>query len=107
MNDNSETVGCIGKVFLASAVILIGALVGGFVVSTLWAWFVVPTFGIQPISIAQAIGLALVISAFKETKQDDADKYKTFFEKVAYIAIASIMSAVILLAMGWVVKLFI
>lgn len=38
-----------------------GAAWGGFTLSVLWGWFVVPLFGLPALSIAQAFGLALVV----------------------------------------------
>lgn len=32
----------------------------GYVLTVLWAWFVVPTFGLAPLSIAAAVGLCAI-----------------------------------------------
>lgn len=39
-------------------------IIYGFVLCKLWIWFVVPTFGLQPLTIIQAIGLSYIISFF-------------------------------------------
>lgn len=41
-----------------SALSVIG---GGYVLTVLWAWFVVPTFALPQITLAAAIGLAIVV----------------------------------------------
>lgn len=38
----------------------VGAIWSGYVLTLLWAWFVVPTFGLPPLALAPAIGLAVV-----------------------------------------------
>lgn len=37
----------------------------GFVITEFWKWFIVPTFGTDPISWLSAIGLLLFVSLFK------------------------------------------
>jgi len=43
--------------------VLISAIVDGFIISRLWKWFVVP-LGVRPISIAWAVGLDALWRAF-------------------------------------------
>ena len=40
------------------------AVLRGFVLSQLWAWFVVPSLSAPSLSLGEAIGIALVISFF-------------------------------------------
>jgi hypothetical protein len=40
---------------------LIGALIGGWTLSTLWVWFVVPAFGLHVLTFWHATGIALII----------------------------------------------
>ncbi len=44
--------------------VLIQLLIGGFVIMTLWGWFVVPTFELPELTYVGAMGLDLVISFF-------------------------------------------
>lgn len=41
-------------------------VLNGFVLSNLWAWFVVP-LGAPPIGIAEGIGLAIVVAAMRDS----------------------------------------
>lgn len=34
----------------------------GFVITKLWSWFVIPQFGLSPLSVSMATGLALLIT---------------------------------------------
>lgn len=67
MNDNSFTTGffyAIAAVFVvlfASIIALYGAWAGAFVSVHLWLWFVVPTFGLAPLKMSAAFGIALLV----------------------------------------------
>lgn len=54
---------------------IVSTISGGFVVSKLWFWFVVP-IGVMPIGIAQAIGLDILIT-FIVTKIGDLQTNST------------------------------
>ena len=42
--------------------IIVSSIWRGYVLSILWAWFLVPAFGLPVLSIPSAIGLSLVVS---------------------------------------------
>lgn len=42
--------------------LIVESLVRGLVLAQLWAWFLVPNLGAPPIGVAQAIGIALIVS---------------------------------------------
>jgi membrane protein CcdC involved in cytochrome C biogenesis len=48
----------------------------GFVCSTLWAWFIVPIFGLPALNILQAIGVGLVVSFFTLRLKDLREEMK-------------------------------
>lgn len=83
--------------------ILIAAayVLNGWVASVLWAWFISPTFKVNPITIAQAIGISIVIGALHpSTYQEEKDKpWWTPLVKI-------IGAPLITLLVGWVVHLF-
>lgn len=84
------------------------ALWSGYVLSTLWAWFIVPAFGVPGLSIAYAIGLALIVSyttdhSFKKKQSYDESLSEQLCRAVG---IAAIRPALALLC-GWIVTLFI
>jgi hypothetical protein len=62
-------------VVLAVAFALALSLWAGFAVSILWGWFVVPLFGLRPLSIAAATGLCLIggllTAKYARPKEDD------------------------------------
>lgn len=77
--------GLIVALLLFCGVMLYGAWAGAFVGSHLWLWFVVPTFGLAPLTMPQAFGISLLISFwtyhFKAGHKDERE----FKEKAAEI----------------------
>jgi len=80
----------------------------GFVFTKLWMWFVIPMFGLPPISIPMAIGLCLVaaflthqarISPPGASSHDDLDQAAKLF---GY----GFVNAGVILFVGWVVHAF-
>jgi len=53
----------VGGIVGTAAIIVPLAMLRGFVLSTMWAWFVVP-LGLPAIGIALAIGLSLTVGLF-------------------------------------------
>ena len=52
------------------------ALWRGFVLTKLWAWFIVPTFGLPMLTMIPAIGLSLVVGMFiPYNKTEDSKEY--------------------------------
>ena len=88
--------------FLLGVAWVIAILVEGFVLKTLWGWFVTRVFGIEPISIAAAIGLALIVGFFQPRQARKFDK-----EELARRLARGVGYAIITLAVGWVVQLFV
>lgn len=75
----------------------------GFVLAKLWGWFVVSKFeSIPPLSIAQAIGLAIVVSMFTGTyssKDDEDEVWKPY--------VIAFLGPLISLFVGWIVKFWV
>lgn len=100
-----ETKGCTFLLLIGLVITAIGSIVGGWVLSVLWAWFIAPFFGLPAISIAQACGVSLVIGLMtKEGYSKNND------QGVSEMIAAGISNAVFVplfsLGIGWVFKLF-
>ncbi len=66
------------------AVMVGGSLLDGWVLSKLWAWFMVPIFHMPALSVPQSIGIALVIGYLTKQysnakEEDDPKKTRTFW----------------------------
>ena len=49
----------IGSIVATVVALVLGAIIGGFVLSKLWVWFMVPIFDLNPLRIVEAIGLKI------------------------------------------------
>jgi hypothetical protein len=71
----------------------------GWAISILWGWFVAPVFGLPAITISQAAGLSLVLSAMRAKLS--APKDETSF---ALKALTVLIGPPMAVGIGWVVK---
>lgn len=92
--------------FLGLSIVVIGLLSiwEGFVLTKLWAWFVVPTFGLPVLTIPIAIGLALLVGLLAHQMRNDSGE--TTSEATVKLFAYGFVNSGIVLALGWVVTLF-
>lgn len=89
----------IGGIFYALILFLYGV-----VLKALWGWYMTPTFGLPAISLAQAIGIILIISLLttsQYTGQDDMDVEAHIHEAIYMIAYP-----LLILLFGWIVHFY-
>lgn len=87
--------------------VILGPVLNGYTLSTLWGWFVVPTFGAPGLSVGVASGLVLLVAFLTyqrlaqvvEEKQQKSHWEKTF-ENLAWLVLRPLVT----LAMGAVIK---
>lgn len=66
MKDDSETkvMGCVmmllGAPVLIGGLLAVSALINAWTLQKLWTWFVVPQFGLAPLSLPVAVGLGSI-----------------------------------------------
>lgn len=84
----------------------------GYVVSVLWRWFIVTTFAAPSISVAQGLGLSILVTQLTyhhQHKDDDEEKgaeVEKFRRAMYRLFFASALSAMFLLY-GWVAHMFV
>lgn len=82
------------------------ALWRGYVLSILWGWFIVPTFGAPALSLVMAIGLAIVVGMFTASipskKKDDEDD-----KALSNYFVNGFITPALSLLFGYIVTLFI
>ena len=64
----------IGTLTVTVSLVIYGMLMNGWAMTKLWAWFLVPAFGLPAISIPVAIGITVIVKNFQslgETKKDE------------------------------------
>jgi Na+(H+)/acetate symporter ActP len=81
------------------ALMVASSIWSGYVLSILWGWFIVPTFGLPMLSIPVAIGLALIVSYLTKSVSNT----KTDWGWSISIAI---ITPLVALCMGYVVHSF-
>jgi len=61
-------------------------LINGYVLSTLWFWFIVPTFGLPALSIPAAIGICMIVAYLtNHSILNKSEDTKTKKEQTAYL----------------------
>lgn len=96
----------LGKFTVFIISIVVAVIVRGFVLTKLWAWFIVPVFELSPLRIVEAIGISTLIGYLtysREKGKEDDDFWKKFIESL----VVSIVLALLSLGMGWIISLFI
>jgi len=78
-------------------------ILNGWVLCRLWFWFIATTFHTSPLSIPQAIGIAIVLGAMHpQPTQSDSEVEKGIGYHFALAVIRPLLS----LGIGYVVHLF-
>ena len=106
MKDNTG-LACFGIAVLAIVSVVVSALMNGWVLSILWGWFVSPLFGLPSLSIAAAIGFALVVGMLTKQDTQSESSNKEISGLVAAIITRAVIAPLFTLLIGWVVKLYI
>lgn len=76
----------------------------GFVLMKLWAWFVIPTFGLPALTIPIAIGISLLVGFLAHQMRSDSGK-DPFEESIKLFSYGFVNAAVVLLV-GYIVTFF-
>lgn len=81
-----------------------------FALKTLWAWFIVPTFGLTELSIPLAIGLSCLSLVFRPSEtMDEIEKVFEGISNEKHLMLYgySFLQTTILLCCGWTMTLFV
>ena len=97
-----KPISCVGLLLA----MVIGSVLGGFVLTVLWGWFVVPVFNTPSLNIVAAIGLSLIVNFFTAQAQPTDEKKKDEIETVITLLIWAVGKPLTYLGLGWIVNLF-
>lgn len=92
---------------IISALILIGAIVNGWAFATLWGWFIVPIFSLPSLHIAEAIGVALIVSFHPASRMKRDEIAEGLGEEIVYATMQSILYPLISVSIGWIAYQFV
>jgi hypothetical protein len=91
-----------GKIVGGILMMIIGIIIGGFILMKTWAWFIVPVFPTLPVlTLPQAIGIS-VFYAILTAKRIDDDKD---FDDISEEWVKGLIYAVLLFLVAWIVFL--
>lgn len=86
--------------------IALASIFNGYVLSILWGWFMVPTFGLPVLSVAPAIGVALIVSYLTYQSIDTQEKDEDSTTKLVKSSIMVFIRAALALFIGWIIQMF-
>lgn len=97
----------IGGIVATVVALVLGAIMGGFVLSKLWVWFMVPIFDLNPLRIVEAIGLTFIVGYMTKNHVESGKKLEgTFSEELLKAFLQTIVIAGMFLLIGWIIQLF-
>ena len=82
------------------------ALLRGLVLQATWAWFVVETFDLAPLTLVQAIGLLIVASFMTHQIVPDNDDSTTGTEKLVAASVAGVVWCIVVYLFAAIVHAF-
>lgn len=88
-----------------AVVLAIGATIRGLVLTKLWSWFIVTTFGLHELSVGQAIGLGIVVCFIRPVDLSDVKKKDDYSIGVS-LAVDLLLTPLLVLTFGKVVHVF-
>lgn len=106
MNDDKSCAEVILAIIALPVLIVINSILNGFVLTVLWGWFVVPLFSLPPLNIPQAVGISIILSYLTHQKTDTKDKDDGFWSTILSALLYIILYPLLVLAIAWVVQLF-
>lgn len=93
----------IGKFFTGLILLIITAVIGGFIMIKFWSWFVLPVFFLPSLSLIQAIGFNFFLSWIFYQKRDKKKDYN--FSKFMEDFFDSLLSSAAVFFIGWLIHL--
>ncbi len=91
-----------GQFMLALIFVAINMLYGGWILSILWRWIIVPQFGLRQLLLGEAILVRLFVSylkGFGKIEKTDSDVLKKLTQGFCY----NVAWGAFILALAWIV----
>jgi hypothetical protein len=90
MKKEPSTEGCILAMIWFPLLLVLASTYHGFVLTKLWAWFVVPTFALPYLSLPAAIGISVIVGFLSHSgslkTDDDSDSLGELMLKTTVMA---------------------
>tara|TARA_R110000803_G_scaffold95395_3_gene163371 strand:- start:9735 stop:10076 length:342 start_codon:yes stop_codon:yes gene_type:complete len=75
MNEN------LAKFVLGSVALVVAVLANGYVVMTMWGWFISPTFSMELLTFSESIGLSMFVTYCANSPSFIKEEFKDEFGK--------------------------
>jgi len=85
------------------------SIYNGFVLSMMWKWFIVPTFGAPVIGLIPAVGISMLVGNLTYQKNDcecEKKENKGFVWSILEAFVYSVIMSSFTLFFGWIAHLF-
>lgn len=106
-NDGMDlALSCTGALVMLPALIVLGEVGSGLVLRQLWTWFVVPQFGLAPLSLAVAIGLCAITGLVQPYQNPPKDPDATGIQILGKAVGVLTLKPAMYLAIGYVAHWF-
>ncbi|GAB2780484.1 hypothetical protein GCM10027275_25030 [Rhabdobacter roseus] len=104
----AELWGNVSELVIAICQVSIGLQINGFLIYQLWKWIIVPTYGVEPITVGQGFGVGIFLALFrgeipslkKGNKRITVAEYR---HRIRY----SLQKLALFLLLGWLASLFV
>lgn len=93
----------VGYSALWVATLIGGVIWHGYVLSVLWGWFIVTIFGMAPLSIPQAMGIACIAGFMKSNRRFVKDE-RSRSEKMLELMFVAFLAPIVSLGFGYAIK---
>jgi len=85
--------------------VILGSILNGWVLSVLWAWFVMHQFHVAPIGVVQAMGIAMTARMFLPSSSTKTEE-KSLSEALANLVGTTVLGPLMVLGTAWILKAF-
>lgn len=100
---NDKKMGCGSALGIGVLYLIVAPILNGLVLSKLWAWFIVPLFGLRGLGIIDALAVALTARMFMPQSRDKlSDDDKTEAQQIASPIVWVVGYPLIALLFGWI-----
>lgn len=103
LEDDEKTVAALGCLAVLT-IYPVAVILRGYVLSTLWGWFLVPVFQIPQLTVVPAIGLSLIAGFL--TLHAQVGLQKQTFETLSKRLVDVVLYPIMAFAIGWIVARF-
>lgn len=99
---------CVGLILLFVVSAVGGSIIGGWVLSVMWEWFIVPTFDAPRLSIPVAIGISMVAGMLTHQRAKSVDdKSSNTSSVVSELLSITVITPLLTLFVAWIVYQFV